>query len=165
MSAFICGSDHFIALAVFAASNQGSGYGQGHIAVDPRYVHGLSEDNKMLRGVELATAYANILYAENIRSCQARYSSDDIDNLPSQIHKPAEIKVTSKHLHHINWTLKPVQILSMCDCLEYQSCETRDYRESLAFDLLNAIRKAAWKSLPGYENAPWDYVAPEAVRA
>ena len=75
MSAFVCSEDHFKALAIFAASQRG-GYGAGHVAVDPRYIDGLHDAIKALRGTPLATAYANILYAENIRSCFERYPQD-----------------------------------------------------------------------------------------
>jgi hypothetical protein len=52
--------------------------------------------------------------------------------------------------------LNPVSILKLCDCLEYQSCETEDYNETVAYRLLNVIRRAAIRILPGYDDAKWE---------
>ena len=167
MSAFICGPDHFIALAVFATHrNPGSGF-----RVDPRYVSGMDHPEAAQRGIEnltrteLATLYANVLYAANIRSVLARYPNDTLESAPGLIEKPEQIEVTHKHVMHPNWILKSVQILKMCDCLEYQSNEADDWKESTACNLLNAIRRAAVRALPGYDDAPWDYDAPAERRA
>jgi hypothetical protein len=166
MSAFICGDDHFIALAVFAASrSRGRDW-----RVDPRYVEGLTHPEAKLRGLEnfnpheLATLYADTLFQENIRSVRARYPDDKRDELPGPCILPLHIVVKPAHFQHRKWVLEPVDILKMSDCLEYQSCETEDYRTTIAYRLLNAIRRGAWQSLPGYEGAPWDYDASEARR-
>lgn len=160
MSVFVCHPDHFKALAVFAASRVG-GYGTAPLAVDPRYVEGVSTEVNGLSGAALATAYANILYAENIRSCFARYPSETLSELPGSGDKPDHIEVTVHDTIVASYRLPAVAILKMCDCLEYQSCETEDYRQTVAWDLLSKIRKAAWQRLPGYEDAPWDYITPE----
>lgn len=152
MSAFVCGVDHFKALAIFAVSRRG-----GSVTVDPRYVDGLPDETKLLSGTQLATAYANILYAENIRSCGERYPDDDVDDLPGEIHKPAQIIITGRDDCSAAYRLPAISILKMCNCLEYQSCETDDWRKTLAYVLLGDIRAAAIRVLPGYENAPWDY--------
>jgi len=167
MSAYICGPDHFVALAVFAASRR---YGRDW-RVDPRYVKGLTHPEAALRGIEnltqseLATLYADTLYQENIRSVRARYPDDTRDELPGPNVKPLHIVVTHKHFEHVKWALKPVAILKMCDGLNYQSCETEDWEQTVAFRLLDGIRHAAISALPGYEDAPWDYYADEAKAA
>jgi hypothetical protein len=160
MSAFVCHPDHFKALAVFAASRVG-GYGSAHLAVDPQYVKGLPAALLQLSGADLADVYANILYAENIRSCHARYPGDTLSGLPGICYKPARVEVTGHDMLRASYRLPAVAILKMCDCLEYQSCETEDYRQTVAWDLLSKIRSAAWHRLPGYEDAPWDYITPE----
>ncbi len=176
MSAFVCSPDHFKALALFASSR--SRYG---VRVDGRYVDGLAvcDLGKLalqcadvpvfadLSQPELATLYANVLYQENIRSCYARYPQDKtINDLPGLIDKPDTIDITGADCRGLAmYTLPPVSILKMCDCLEYQSCETEDWEKSVAFALLTAIRKAAIHTLPGYDDAPWDYVAPEREQA
>jgi hypothetical protein len=159
MSAFICGPDHFKALAIFAAER-----GRHGRNVDPRYVEGCAQ-LELYRDLELASAYADILYAENIRSVLKRYPNDDEESAPGPIEKPKNIKVTARDAAAPKYKLKPVDLLKMCDCLEYQSCETKDWETTPAYRLLNAIRKAAIHALPGYEDAPWDFYADEARAA
>jgi hypothetical protein len=159
MSAFVCGQDHFIALAVFAVARQ-----HGSRNVDPRYLKGC-ERLEQYGDTQLASAYADILYAENMRSVLTRYPNDTEDTAPGPIDKPDSITVTGRHICSPKYRLPPVSILKMCDCLEYQSCETDDYRQTLAFDLLDRIRGAAIHCLPGYDGAPWDYDATESKAA
>lgn len=165
MSAFVCSQDHFKVLGIFAARQIG-GYGSGRITVNPRYVDGLPAEVLGLKGTDLAEAYANILYGENIRSCQARYPQDTFSGLPGEGDKPNSITLLNQeYAMQGSLRLPAVSILKMCDCLEYQSCETEDYRTTLAWELLSHIRKAAWHQLPGYEDAPWDYITPERKAA
>lgn len=159
MSAYICSPEHFKVLAIFAASRSG-GYGNGHLNVDPRYIKGLKADHNDTT-TSLATIYADTLYQENVRSVRARYPADKWDDLPGPIVKPLHIVVSAGDECSPVYRLKPVAILKMCDGLEYQSCETEDYRQSVGFDLLDSIRGAAIKLLPGYEDAPWDYTIAE----
>ena len=161
MSAFICGPEHFKALAIFAAERRPH---SGDIRVNPRYIEGLDPEGiyallglDNLNPDELASLYADLLYRENIRSVLTRYPQDDIESAPGPIKKPAHITVTGRDQCAANLRLPPVSILKMCDCWEYQSCETDDWEQTPAYKLLNAIRRAAIRSLPGYEDAPWDY--------
>ena len=148
MSAYIVSPEHIKQLALFASERTG-GYGQGHCRVDPRYLNGAKECS----GLTLANHYADILYQENVRSVRARYPDDKWDDLPGLIVKP--IRVVCKPQDAVKVSV--VAILKMCAGLEYQSCETTDYRSTLGFRLLDSIRGAAIKELPGYEDAPWDY--------
>ena len=167
MSAFICGQDHFKVLAIFAASRR---YGR-EWRVDPRYIDGLTHPEAKSWGMEnftsaeLATLYADTLYQENIRSVLARYPKDTLESAPGPINKPQHIGVTAHDQTLAKYRLKPVALLKMCDGLDYQSCETDDWRETVAFRLLAAIRAAAIRSLPGYDDAPWDYCADEVKAA
>jgi hypothetical protein len=154
MSAFVCGPDHFKALAIFAVSRR-----HGSRNVDPRDLKGC-EKLELYNEINLASAYADILYAENMRSVLHRYPDDTEETAPGPIDKPEHIKVTGHDMCKPAYIrVSPVAILKMCDCLEYQSCETDDYRQTLAFDLLDRIRGAAIHCLPGYDDAPWDYDA------
>ena len=159
MSAFICGPDHFKVLAIFAASRS-----HGSLNVDPRYIKGLVGDHNSTT-TDLATLYADTLYRENIRSVRGRYPEDKWDDLPGPIVKPLHIVVDSRDQTLAKYRPSPVAILKMCDCLEYQSCETEDYRQTVAFALLDSIRRAAIRRLVGYEDAPWDFYAEEAKAA
>ena len=158
MSAFICGPDHFKVLAIFAASQR-----HGSINVDPRYIPGFEK----LHGYDdckLASAYADALYAENIRSVLHRYPDDDEESAPGPIKKPKNIVVTGRDQCAAKYRLPTVAVLKMCNCLSYQSCETNDWESTPAHKLLQAIKEAAIRVLPGYEDAPWEY-CPEEVKA
>lgn len=167
MSAYICAPDHFIALAVFAGTK--TKHGQWN--VDPRYVAGLTHPEAASRGIEnfcdyeIATLYGDLLYQENIRSVRARYPDDTWSDLPGLIHKPLHIVVQPEHFRSRAYRMAPVSILKMCDGLEYQSCETDDYRSTIGYRLLEEIRRAAISALPGYEDAPWEYDASEQEAA
>ena len=151
MSAFVCSDKHFQALAIFAVHRS---FG-GSRRVDPRYIKGLDGEKEYSEG-DLASLYADTLYQENIRSVRARYPDDTLDNLPGPITKPIHIRVdTSPRAWGILKGLSVIQILKSCDCLEYQSCETEDYRDTVGFRLLDSIRRAAIKALPGYDEADW----------
>lgn len=161
MSAFICGTDHFKALALFCVARQ-----HGSMNVDPRYVEELPANVDQHRETAVATMYANILYLENVRSVECRYPDSSADNLPGEFYKPATITVTAQDVCYCEkYRVSPVAILKMCDCLEYQSCETDDYRSTLAYALLNKIRRAAIHNLPGYDDGPWDFRVSSDKRA
>ena len=49
----------------------------------------------------------------------------------------------------------PVVILKLCANLDYQSCETPDWKTTKARALLEQIKDEAIRQLPGYEDAPW----------
>lgn len=169
MSAYICNPDHIKALALFAVS------GRTEPAISTRWLeHQLEGQSAELRAQvtwgdrqNIAETVANILHAENIRSVSDRYEEPatyangmSTDNLPGLCERPERIAVTSRESFNPPVT-NPVHILKMCDCLEYQSCETEDYRETLAYKILEAIRAAAVRRLAGYDAAPWEYTKPE----
>ena len=59
----------------------------------------------------------------------------------------------------------PVEVIKLCHCLAYQSCEYDGWTRSSARVILRAIEKEAIRRLPGYEDAPWGLEAEEnAVR-
>jgi hypothetical protein len=142
MSAFICNPEHFHALASFVTL--GNLYNPP--GIEPAWLRDRCREHGVEMSGDIASTVARILYLENVRSVDHLYQeSNDID---------------PEH-----WTLRgypklfnPVHILKMCDCLEYQSCENEDYRDSLAYLLLERIRKHAIHNLPGYDDAPWDYI-------
>lgn len=88
------------------------------------------------------TKVGRILLDENEKSYAYRYNEDT--PAPSQyVFKRAEA-ITS------------VEAIKLCDCLIYQSCETgAEYYDSLAYEIVTAIRERAIDTLPGYEQAAW----------
>lgn len=157
MSAYIVNEETIKALAVFAASWDRS----RSLNVNPLYLRKANliaaDSGRLLDPCaqdELATFYALILYNENIRSVQYRYPNSSSNELPGPIERPDEIKIGWLDFQKPE---TPVVLLKLCDCLEYQSCETRDWHETAAFELLERIRRAAIHKLPGYDEAPWGY--------
>jgi hypothetical protein len=97
------------------------------------------------------TELGQLLLIENSRSVAWRYNEaidEDWRNYRFDVTTPVQ---------------PMVNILKLCDCLEYQSCERDDYMESDAYKQLNRIRGLLISALPGYENAPWAFVKKEAA--
>lgn len=98
------------------------------------------------------TDMGRILMAENVRSVRSRYPHESADNIPGPCDQR---RVWS-------YTFQPVPLDSLraswvvrsCDCLDYQSCETDDWRETLAHAIVEAIRESAITVLVG-DDAPW----------
>ncbi len=91
-------------------------------------------------GREQATA--ELLLAENTRSVNHRYRENT----------PVETIVFSSQ----DPTLSPIEVIKACDCLDYQSCETDDWRSTPACKLLESIQSHAVRQLDGYQKAPWE---------
>jgi len=142
MSAFVCNEKHFLALAVWATRPTGGG-ARAHAS----YLrHFGGSDCTGMDQEDVANYFADVLMRENVRSVRARYQDMVVAApfIPSA--RPDQCA-----------GLTPLHILKMCDCLEYQSCETDDYHTTTAWHLLQAIRRAAIRELPGYDEAPWEY--------
>jgi len=82
-----------------------------------------------------------MLVNENYRSVNYRYRERDEPH-------------TFRYRPYIK-PLKPVEVIKLCDCYDYQSCETDDYEKSEAYRLIQGIRSKALHLLPGYADAPW----------
>jgi hypothetical protein len=89
-----------------------------------------------------AEAIGRLWMAENVKSVNNRYSEDDIEPL----YCFSRIDVS-----HIT----PIQFIKLLDCLEYQSCEHDDYRESEAYIMLSRYRYGAIGMIEGYQSAAW----------
>jgi len=82
-----------------------------------------------------------ILVDQNFRSVNCRYGEE----------YEAEKFVNKPNMR----PRTPVEVIKLCDCYHYQSCETGDYYESEAWAIVNAIRERAIHNLPGYAEAEW----------
>jgi hypothetical protein len=140
MSAYVCSKAHIKALAIFAVRKS-----HGSMIVDPRYVDGAKDVSGKYAEV-IATRYAAILLAENVRSVRVRYTDDIGDYDEIEISKSEALMPKA---------LSAVTILKLCNCLAYQSCETDDWETTNAYKLLQQIKDAAVRALPGYDEAPW----------
>lgn len=127
MSAFVCSKNHVSALAHYASTA------------------GISINGRLSKPDDFKSIYQT-LAAENVRSVCHRYDDDKPENYAGFL------SVRGLKPHVVN---DAVQVIKLCDCLEYQSCETDDYRETLAYRILSRIRSAASHNLPGYDSAKW----------
>ena len=90
----------------------------------------------------------DILLAENIASYNFRYKES----------------VQEKMVYDAFATsLRPIDVIKACHCLEYQSCEHDDWESSTAKAIVTAIAGAASRALPGYDDAPWEIKAKQEV--
>ncbi len=96
-----------------------------------------------------------LLWDENVTSVSARYPGDR--SLPGPC--DSDYQYPENPPRHTEFD--PVQILQACDCYEYQSCEHDSWPGSEAKAFIDALRKTAWSSLPGYKDGIWG--APEPV--
>lgn len=144
MSAFQCSPEHVDAM-VRAANVHGREYGSPF-----SYYHD-GERHILATGASFQEA-GRLLYAENRRSLQARYpdSPEMSDELPEDFHFGGPFAETPS----------PVETLKLCDCYDYQACETGDYDESEAHSFVEALRGCAIRALPGYDAAPWEWTRP-----
>jgi len=95
---------------------------------------------------------ATILYRENVRSVQHRYPNDSFES-------PERLMI-GRYRRQI---ADPVQLLKMCQCLDYQSCETTEWEQSTAYKILQSIISAAIGDLPGYREAAWEFTGARAA--
>lgn len=88
------------------------------------------------------------LWAENVRSVNYRYNSEEAETVPAY---------TWRDLHPTGAPLALI-VLKACDCFDYQACETEDYESRWAARWIDQLRKQAISQLPGYDKAPgWGY--------
>lgn len=166
MSAYICEPELFKSLALFATRKE-----HGSLYVDPRYLRhpawkplfDQQSERSHMPVIDdragLASVYADVLYRENIRSVSHRYPNDTYEELPGPIVKPLRMVVTVRDMIGKLDGVKAVHMLKMCNCLSYQCCETDDWEQTAAYELIQIIIGAAIRALPGYELAPWGYAA------
>lgn len=81
----------------------------------------------------------NTLWQENYKSVNWRYRENEV---------APEYQFTSNAQGN-------VQVLKLCNCYDYQSCETDTYEDSEAYKIVNTIRKIVSSSLDGYDEAKW----------
>lgn len=77
-----------------------------------------------------AATVADVLKRENVRSVNTRYKE-----------KTRFSKVAFKAGNSLaNSGFNNTDIVALCDCVAYQSCENNDYQQTIAASLLNMIK-------------------------
>lgn len=126
MSAFVCTDLHINTIVTWGARLGASFYFNGkHTSFKGNEQH-----------------VAGLLHTANVESVNERYTEDEISE--GFKFKPSG-----------NTTQPVVNLLSLLDCFDYQSCEVRDYEKTIAHTIIQGVRRAAIRSLPGYDQAPW----------
>ena len=141
MSAFICSPEHIAQLAIAAK--------------DCRVPFNREQVD--------AKTWAQELAAANWRSIVARYDEDSAVEM-SGFSCLAEYQgACAREARYPDIGLKPVDLLKMADCFDYQSCEARSYRQSEYDDdyagrwHIEYLKGCLVSKLPGYNAAPWGY--------
>jgi len=96
-----------------------------------------------------ATEIGRILLDENERSVRCRYADCSPDELPGSGQESA-----SYNFRPWSKPLQALTILKACEGFDYQACEADNYDQSIASNIIDAIRKIAIYRLPGFSDAP-----------
>lgn len=89
---------------------------------------------------------ADILHHANASAVAERYAERFGDPVPFEF-PPFEL---------VRELPSPVAILKACACFDYQSSDWSSYDGSAAALMVDAIRRAAIRELPGYDDAAWE---------
>ncbi len=90
-----------------------------------------------------------LLMNENYRSVNYRYREKDV---PPPYGFREVISIKRGGQNHI---LTAIDIIKVCNCLEYQSCEHDGWDKSWAKAFLDRVVENSLHKLPGYDAAPW----------
>lgn len=80
------------------------------------------------------------LVDENFRSVNYRYNENDEPYLYSQY-----------YVGDLSW----IQVVKLCHCYIYQTCEHPEWEKSEAFAIVDRLLHRAISRVPGYEKAHW----------
>lgn len=127
MSAFVVPDAHINALVTFGSKH------------DARFIH-----NRVRRAIKGNEAeIASLLYIANVESVNHRYREDG-ESVGFKFRPDPNVSRRTA-----------VQILAACACFDYQACEVDHYEETIGHAIIQAIRTAACRRVPGYESAGW----------
>jgi hypothetical protein len=108
-----------------------------------------------------ASQFGQILWDENIRSVAHRYPGcaefKDGEWMVGDIPGPCDETFVYRHVRAFGWTPEPGDIFRTISCLDYQSCETDDWKQTWAWEAMYDLR-VSWchrvrgtKSRPGHD--------------
>ena len=140
MSAFIVSTSTIEAIVTFAMHNLDS--------IEP--LPGTSTAVWIPIRAENPDAIGQTLLDENFRSVNHRYRTEEVP--PRYRHRN---RLTGNVGGATKRTLHAVDIIKICHCLAYQSCEHDDWEASWSKSFLDRVIDAATRALPGYDAVPW----------
>jgi hypothetical protein len=147
MSAFIVTDDTIHAIVTYALENVSTCKRMtkaGTAGREFRDLRGYSPD-----------AIGQALLTENYRSVNDRYNENK--RAPRYTYRETRIGCVGydSDRNPIVRRLTAVDVMKLCRCLDYQSCEHDGWERSWARDFLDRVILAAISDVPGYDNAPW----------
>ncbi len=128
---------------------------------------------------ERAAEVGQMLWDACVKSVLTRYPQDTKKTMPGPTgetfeyerhrpeiipHKSNTMLISARGLTPFV-EIDPVQTLKACNCYDYQSCEARDWEESEAYAYIQALKEAAIRVLPGYDDAEWEITAEKPAEA
>lgn len=126
MSAYVMNGEEIDTIVSYFIHNRHTVHGEGAwLRIGENYDY-LNYDN--------AEKVAKILMDENVKSVNSRYAENDKSDYKFEYDPEA-------HKRPIG------NIVGALDCLEYQSCETDDYHQSNAWDIMGGLRKHLLKQV------------------
>jgi len=100
-------------------------------------------DDETINSNDRPDEIGQILLDENYKSVNNRYNENAIS------HK-------FKYNFYQKKDRAPIEIIKACRCLNYQSCESKNYYSSKAYEIINKIIYEAIDTIDGYEDADWE---------
>ena len=165
MSAYICNPRHVDYLVAYAHRYRRQGNAPhvtlregeretlpeaAQAAIRPGNVEWQSPDTLML-GELSADVLGQVLMTENVRSVRYRYPNEGDDTLPGPCDQSRIFQYTFRPIPN---DLRSDWALSACRGWKYQSCETPDHADTLAWRIVEAIEQQAIRALT--EDCPWE---------
>lgn len=156
MSAYIVDKNHIVYLVAAAMSRRINSRGGNF-----RWYWGTREaqQSRELSCVdyERAAEVGNMLMLENIKSVSYRYPNESSGTLPGPVSGNSVVTAADCG---VCYEFTPAQVHKACCCLDYQSCEHPEWRESEACAFLDRLKEAAAHAMPGWEEAEWGAPTP-----
>lgn len=151
MSAYIVSKETIDAIVTFSTTPQGQS-GIPIYSIKPIPGWNGAGDHMTISdlGVDAPSRIGQLLWHENVLSVNYRYREDDDTAIYKFKHRVEGCVAPDEKRR-----LTAVDIIKLCGCLEYQSCEHPGWADSWAKDFLDRVVRAAIHELPGYDDAPW----------
>lgn len=151
MSAYICDKKHIAYLVIAALSVR---LRMANHNSDFSYYHNGQRHTLPAGDYDRACEVANMLWLENIKSVSHRYPGDKTSaNLPGPVNE--SFTVQPHDIRFVRPEIDPAQVFKAIDCYSYQSCEHDGWEASESYAFCQCLRKAACRSVIGYEQANW----------
>ena len=144
MSAFVVDKSHINAMVTLALLKPYGSYFRFH--------HG-AERIEVTH--ENADEIGQILLDENVKSVMHRYEDSTITELPGSVNAQWLIPFKYSPMCKIP---DAVEAIKLIQCFEYQSCEHPEWEQSKAKAFCEALTRNQFRRLPGYDDAPWDWI-------